>query len=328
MAEGPLLVALRFLQAGPVLILGLFVLVMSLLSDVFFTERNLQNLLVQSAAIAALGVGQLFVILTRGIDLSVGSVLALSTVVGGVVWEAQHGGFLVITTILAVGLTVGLVNGTVLVKGKLPHPFIVTLAMLSIARGLAMVISEGESSGGISPAVITLGSGFVGAIPVPALVIAGFALVAYVTTQRTQWGRWIYAVGGNPEAARRSGIPVNKVLISVYAISGLSAGIAGILTAGRTGSAFPTAGNLAELDAITAVIVGGASFSGGRGNVGNVIVGALTIGVIRNGLGLIGVDPFWQLCVIGTVILAAVQLDVIRGRLESKFRALQSQEST
>ncbi|HEX7290421.1 MAG TPA: ABC transporter permease [Conexibacter sp.] len=325
--ERSLTVALKLLRSGPVLILLLFIAVMALLSDVFLTGRNMQNLLVQSAVVAALGIGQLAVILTRGIDLSVGSLLALSAVVGGVVFTAGEGGALVIATMLGVGLAAGVVNGTTLVKGRLPHPFIVTLAMLSIARGLALVISGGTPTDGISPAVVTLGSGFVGWIPIPAIVVASLAALAYVVLRHTQWGRWIYVVGGNPEAARRSGIPVGRILISVYAISGLTAGIAGVLTAGRTASAFPTAGNLAELDAITAVIVGGASFSGGRGNVLNVLVGALTIGVIRNGMNLIGVDPFWQQCVIGLVILGAVYLDVLRGRLESRFRVMHSQEA-
>lgn len=322
-----LLFALRVLEAGPVLVLAILVITFSFWSEAFFTERNIQNLLVQSSMVTALAIGQLFVMLTRGIDISVGSVLALASVVGGLVWQEGGNGLVVILTILGVGAAVGLFNGVVLVKGKVLNPFIVTLAVYGIARGLALVISDGEPSGGISPAVITLGSGYLGVVPVPALVVAGIGLIAFLVTRSTQWGRWIYAVGGEPEAARRSGIPVNKVLISVYVICGLSAGIAAILTTGRTASAFPTAGNLAELEAITAVIVGGASFSGGRGNVGQALVGGLIVGVIHNGLGLIGVEPFWQQCAIGLMILLAVELNVVRGQLESRFRTLQSREA-
>lgn len=319
--------ALRVLEAGPILVLLVLVIAFAFLSEAFITERNIQSLFIQSSLITALAIGQLFVMLTRGIDVSVGSLLALASVVGGLVWQGGANGFVVILVILAAGAAVGLFNGGVLVWGKVPHPFIVTLAMYGIARGLALVISNGEPSGGISPAIITLGNGFVGPIPVPALLVAGVGLVAFIVTRLTQWGRWIYAVGGEPEAARRSGIPVDKILISVYVISGLSAGVAGILSAGRTAGAFPTAGNLAELECITAVIVGGASFAGGRGNVGNAIVGGLIVGVIHNGLSLVGVEPFWQTCAIGFMILIAVELDVVRGYLESKFRALQAREA-
>ena len=148
------------------------------------------------------------------------------------------------------------------------------------------------------------------------------ALVAWVVSRRMQWGRWIYAIGGNQEGARRAGIPVDRVLISVYVISGLSAGFAAVITCGRTDVGSPTAGRLAELDAIAAVIIGGASFLGGRGNVMNAIVGALVIGVIRNGLNLLGIEPAYQLVFIGLVVIIAVELDVLRGWIERRFRTM------
>jgi ribose transport system permease protein len=314
---------LALVRVGPLLVLAILVIAMTLLEPLFLTERNIQALLVQSAVVALLGIGQLMVILTRGIDISVGSIMGLSSVIGGLSlgWSIA-GGATMLAAIAATGACVGLINGLIFVKGRIPHPFIVTLAMLSLARGLALAISDGKLYTGLPPAVITLGQGFVGPIPVPALVVAGAALAAYFMTRWTQWGQWIYAVGGNPDGARQVGIPVNKVLISVYVMSGLSAGLAAIITAGRTASADPNAGNLAELEAIAAVIIGGASFFGGRGNVGNVLVGALTIGIIHNGLDLMAVSSFIQLIVIGVVILLAVQLDVIRTWLEGKLRLL------
>ena len=228
---------------------------------------------------------------------------------------------------LATGLLIGAVNGVVYVKGRLPHPFIITLAMLSIARGLALWLSGGQPIRGMPPIVDAIGGGTIGWFPVSAILVLGIAVVVYVFTTRVVWGRWIYAVGGNPEAARRTGIPVNGVLISVYVLSGLAAGVAGIITAGRLNAGSPTFGELAELDSIAAVVIGGASFLGGRGNVVNALVGALMIGVIRNGMNLLAVDAFFQLIVIGVVIVLAVEADVLRGYLEDRFRVIEASRS-
>lgn len=320
---------LKAVQLGPVLILLILALVMTTLEPIFLTERNVQNVFVQSSVTATLGLGMLLVIITRGIDLSVGSVLALSTVTGGLVFESQvNSGAPVALTMVLTGAAVGLVNGILFVKGRLPHPFIVTLAMLSAARGLALVLADGVPLPGMPPLITAIGQDFVGVVPVPALLVAILALATWVLTRWMQWGRWIYAIGDNPEAAVRMGIPVDRVLISVYVLSGIGAGFAALIVAGRTNAALPTAGELAELDAIGAVIIGGASFLGGRGNVMNVIVGALTIGVIRNGLNLLNVDPFWQLIAIGTVIVLAVQLDVLRTRFEDRLRLMHAERAT
>lgn len=317
---------LAVVRMGPALVLAVLVLAMALIEPLFLTERNVQALLVQSAVVALLGIGQLMVILTRGIDVSVGAILGFSGVIGGVAMTSSIGsGATVLAAMIAAGAAIGFLNGLIFVKGRIPHPFIVTLATLSVVRGLALTISDGKVYTGLPSVVTTLGQGFVGAIPVPALVVAGVALAAYAVSRWTQWGQWIYAVGGNPDGAKQVGIPVNKVLISVYVISGTCAGIAAIVTAGRTGVADPNAGNLAELDAIAAVIIGGASFFGGRGNVGNVLVGALTIGVIRNGLDLMGVNAYLQLIAIGTVVLLAVQLDVVRSWLEGRLRLIRTE---
>ena len=315
---------LRLLRIGPLLILLGLVLVMSLLSPFFFSSRNLGNVLAATAAIAVLSMGQLLVILTRGIDLSVGSTLALASVVGALVFADVASGPLVIVAMLATGLLVGTVNGVVFVKGRLPHPFVITLAMLSIARGLALWLSGGQPIRGMPDIVNTIGGASIGWFPVSAVLVLAIAFLVFILTTRIVWGRWIYSVGGNPEAARRTGIPVNKVLISVYVLSGLMAGMAGIITAGRLNAGSPTFGELAELDSIAAVVIGGASFLGGRGNVLNALVGALMIGVIRNGMNLLAVDAFFQLIVIGVVIVIAVEADVLRGYLEERFRAVEA----
>ncbi|MFS0894819.1 ABC transporter permease [Microbacterium sp. 179-I 3D3 NHS] len=325
--RGAARLGLSILGLGPVLILLLLAIAMSIATPLFFTERNIQNVLLQSSVIALLGVGQLLVILTRGIDLSVGSIIGLSSVMGGMTatWSFANG-LSVVLAIIVTGVVVGFLNGFLFVKGRIPHPFIVTLAMLSIVRGVALTLSGGSLYTDMPPVVLWAGQGYLGPVPVPALIVAVVAGIMWFLTTRTQWGRWIYLVGGNPEGARQVGVPVNKVLISVYVVSGLCAALAAIVSSGRTGTGDPNAGTGLELDAIAAVIIGGASFFGGRGSVGNVIVGALTIGVIRNGLDLIGVNSFLQLIIIGVVLLLAVLLDVFRTRLEGKLRLARSEK--
>ena len=298
----------------------ILIVVVSLTTPVFFTSRNIGNVFSQTAVIAVLALGQLLVIISRGIDLSVGSTVALSGVVGAIVFMHVHSSVLVILAVLGTGLAVGLANGLVFVLGRVPHPFIVTLASLSIVRGLALWASNGTLISGMPHPVETLGGGSIGWLPYSFFVVLGLAIVAVIGTTYLVWGRWLYAVGGNPDAARRTGIPVGHVLVSVYALSGLAAGVGGLITAGLIDSGSPTAGDLAELDSIAAVIIGGAAFAGGRGNVGNALVGAFTIGVIRNALNLHNVNAFYQLMAIGVVVLLAVEGDVIRGYVEKRVR--------
>jgi ribose transport system permease protein len=312
------------MRVGPALMLVVLVIVLKFLSVKFLTSQNIGNVLSQTAIIALLAVGMLLVILTRGIDLSVGSTIALASVVGAMAFHHVHSGFLIILIMLGVGLAVGLANGLVYVYGKIPHPFIVTLAALSIVRGLALWLTKGQPQEGMPAIVQDIGGGRIGWLPKSAFVVAGVALLAAFVCTRVVWGRWVYAVGGNPEAARRTGIPVRGVLVSVYAISGLCAGVAALVSAGRLNAGTPTSGDLAELDAIAAVVIGGASFLGGRGNVGNAIIGALMIGVIRNGMNLLNINAYLQPIVIGVVILLAVELDVVRGQIENKFRTLEA----
>jgi ribose transport system permease protein len=304
--------------------LVILVLILSLCTEYFFTARNFGNVLAQTATIAVLAMGQHLVILTRGIDLSVGSVLALSSVVGALAYSHLKSGALIILAMMGTGVAVGFVNGFVYVWGCLPHPFIITLATLSIARGLALELAKGAAIPGMPGIILFLGGGSIGWVPASALVVCAVGLVLAGMARWLVWGRWIYSVGGNPEAAQRTGISTKSVLLSVYIISGAAAGIGAVLTSGRTAAGSPLFGNLAELDSIAAVIVGGASFLGGRGHIGHALVGALMIGIIRNALNLLNVDTFFQLIAIGVIIVLAVETDVVRGRLEERFRVLQS----
>jgi len=319
----PLNTILAAVRAGPLFILVALIIAMAILSPYFLTERNLQNLGAQTSIIAALAIGQLLVIIVRGIDISVGSTIALTGVIGVQIGMTDWGssGFVVIVAMLLVGLAVGTVNATLIVKGRLLQPLIVTVATLGIVRGLALVISDGTTQSGLPSAVVWVGNAFVGPIPASVVVVGLAALAMFVFLTRTQWGRWFYAVGGNPEGASRLGVSSNRVVMSAYMICGVTAALAGLIVAGRTDAGSPSAGSLMELDSIVAVVIGGASLAGGRGTVGNVIAGALILGVIRNGLDLQGVDPFWQNVAIGTIVLLALELDVLRRVLEERVRA-------
>ncbi len=308
------------LRAGPALILLVLIVVVAMTTPVFLTSRNIGNVFSQTSVIAVLALGQLLVIVTRGIDLSVGATVALSGVVGALVFGQTDSSLVVILAILGTGVAVGAVNGLVFVYGRVPHPFIVTLATLSIVKGIALWASDGTLIFGMPTSVQTIGGGTLGWLPYSIVVVAALALVCLLLTTRLVWGRWLYAVGGNPDAARRSSIPVKRVLVMVYVLSGLAAGVGGLITAGLINGGSPTTGELAELDSIAAVIIGGAAFAGGRGNVGNALVGAFTIGVIRNALNLHNVDAFYQLIVIGIVVLLAVEADVLRGAIERRVR--------
>jgi ribose transport system permease protein len=316
------------LRLGPALILFLLIVAVAVTTPVFLTSRNIGNVFSQTSVIAVLALGQLLVIVSRGIDLSVGSTVALSGVVGAIVWGDTQSSVLTIAAIIGTGVAVGAANGLIFVYGRVPHPFIVTLATLSVVRGLALWAAHGTLISGMPPIVQTIGGGSIDWLPYSIFVVIGLALLCLLLTTRLVWGRWLYAVGGSPEAARRASIPTRRVLVTVYVLSGFAAGVAGLLVAGLLDAGSPTAGDLAELDSIAAVIIGGAAFAGGRGNVGNALVGAFTIGVIRNALNLHNVDAFYQLMAIGVVLLAAVEADVLRGYIEGRVRVMQSARHT
>ncbi|MBX3580345.1 MAG: ABC transporter permease [Rhizobiaceae bacterium] len=310
------------LNFGPLLILAVLVAVFALLTPNFLKPGNLSNILAQTAVIAIVAMGQQLVILTRGIDLSVGANLALATVVGGLVFRATDGsGFMVILAMLLAGTVVGLINGLVFVFGRLPHPFIITLATLSICRGLALQFSINNTTmRGMPDVVLVLGQTSAFGVPNSFYVVLGMALIVLVMTKYMVWGRWTYAVGGNPKAAVEMGVSVKWVLVSTYAFAGLCAGIGAVVLSGRTGASSPLYGTLLELDTIAAVIIGGASFLGGRGHIGHALIGALMIGVIRNALNLLNVGVFYQMIAIGVIIVVAVEADVLRSYLEGRAR--------
>ncbi|MFF2201951.1 substrate-binding domain-containing protein [Streptomyces sp. NPDC058145] len=310
-AGGATAVRRLLLENGALTALIVLVIAMSALSGDFLTTDNLLNVGVQAAVTAVLAFGVTFVIVSAGIDLSVGSVAALSATV--LAWTAtSHGVPVVVAGLLAVvtGIAAGLVNGFLIAYGKLP-PFIATLAMLSVARGLSLVISGGSPipfPGSVSHLGDTLG----GWLPVPVLVMIVMGLIAALVLGRTYIGRSMYAIGGNEEAARLSGLRVKKQKLAIYALSGVFAAVAGVVLASRLSSAQPQAADGYELDAIAAVVIGGASLAGGTGKASGTLIGALILAVLRNGLNLLNVSAFWQQVVIGVVIALAVLFDTLR----------------
>ncbi|MBB5775578.1 ABC transporter permease [Nonomuraea jabiensis] len=302
-----------FAENGALAALVVLVVALSLLSPDFLSVTNLLNVGVQAAVTAILAFGQTFVIVTGGIDLSVGSVAALSAIV--LAWTATVAGLPwppATLLSLLVGVACGLVNAVLIAYGRLP-PFIATLAMLGIARGLALVISQGSPIP-MPEAVSHLGDTAGGVLPVPVIVMVVMGVIAAVMLNRTYAGRAMYAIGGNEEAARLSGIKVGRQKLITYALSGGFAAVAGIVLASRLASAQPQAAAGYELDAIAAVVIGGASLSGGKGRALGTFVGALILAVLRNGLNLLSVSAFWQQVVIGVVIALAVLVDTLRRR--------------
>lgn len=298
---------------GAFVALVLLGVIMTALSPVFLTTQNLLNVGVQAAVVAILAFGQTFVIITAGIDLSVGSVAALSGIVVG-----YTSGSMGLNPLLAIllgllsGVATGLVSAVMIAYGRLPA-FIATMAMLSIARGFALVISGGRPVPQPHQ-VAWFGKTIGGWLPVPLLVMVVLGLVASFILNRTYAGRVMYAIGGNEEAARLSGINVRRQQLVTYALSGIFAAVAGLVLAGRLVSGQPQAASGYELDSIAAVVIGGASLAGGSGRIFGTFVGALVLAVIRNGLNLLNVSSFWQQIVIGVVIALAVLTDTLRRR--------------
>ncbi|HEX7317226.1 MAG TPA: ribose ABC transporter permease [Pyrinomonadaceae bacterium] len=289
-------------------LLGL-VLVLWALTPHFLTVSNLLNVAEQAAIIAIVAVGMTFVIITGGIDLSVGSVLAFA---GVVMAEALHKDVplpVALAVALGTGLFCGLVNGALITLGRLP-PFIATLGMMSVARGTALMFTEGRPVSGFSGGFRSLATGEVFGIPVSVIIMVGVYVVAHLVLTRTKLGRYTYAIGGNEEAALLSGVNVRVYKAAVYGISGMLSGLAAVILTARLNSAQPIAGMMYELDAIAATVIGGTSLLGGEGTVVGTLIGALIMAVLRNGLNILGVSSFVQQVVIGSVIIAAVLIDM------------------
>jgi ribose transport system permease protein len=296
-------------------VIGLFVLclVLWILTPYFLTVSNLLNVAEQTSINALVAVGMTFVILSGGIDLSVGSIVALSGVVLG---TALKGGQPIATALilaLAVGLICGLINGSLISWGGLP-PFIVTLGTMSIARGAALLYTEGRPVSGFDEPFRVLATGRVGFLPAPVIVMAVVYAIAHFVLTRTTFGRYVYAIGGNEEATRLSGVSIRFHKTMIYGVSGLMSATAAVILTARLNSAQPIAGMMYELDAIAATVIGGTSLMGGDGSLGGTLVGALIMGVLRNGLNLLGVSSFLQQIVIGAVIVVAVLLDTVLKR--------------
>ncbi len=293
---------------GMVVAFLLLMAVLSFLSSSFLTVSNLLNIARQVSINAIIAAGLTFVILTGGIDLSVGSVLAISGAIIAGLLSAGRPLPVGIVGGLAVGAVVGLVNGVIIAKGRV-QPFIATLAMLTIARGATLVYTDGRPITGLPDAFVWLGAGEVGRVPVPVLIMAVVFLASYVILTQTVLGRYVYAIGGNEEATRLSGVNVPFTKALVYVISGLLAATSAVILTARLNSAQPTAGIGFELDAIAAVVLGGTTLAGGEGGIGGTLLGAFIIGVLNNGLNLLNVSSFYQQVVKGVVILLAVLLD-------------------
>jgi ribose transport system permease protein len=299
---------------------------LSFLTDKFFTTANGVNVLRQVAVNVCIATGMTLIVLTGGIDLSVGSVLALcGAITAGLLkngWQFSSSdlyiGFTILGAMLAaciIGALIGLFNGFTITTFKVP-PFVATLAMLTIARGFTMLYTSGHPISNLGEDFAVIGTGSWIGIPVPVWIAAVVVLLAVFITQKTKLGRYIYAIGGNETAAKLSGIRINKVKLIVYGIGGALAALGGVIVTSRLDSAQPNAGLSYELDAIAAVVIGGTSLNGGKGSVWGTVVGAIIIGVLNNGLVLLNVSPFWQQVVKGGVILLAVIIDKVGERKE------------
>jgi ribose transport system permease protein len=297
------------------LILIVMWFLLSLLSPYFFTVGNLSEITLQTAVIGIIAAGQTLVILSGGIDLSVGSVFACSGVAGGLVFQVTGNLWLTSVATLLTGAALGSLNGLFITRLRVP-PFIATLGMLGMARGLALILSRGIPIFGLSKEYLWIGQGkLFDLFPVPTLILLAVYGLVFFIARYTRFGRFIYAAGSNAEAAKLSGINLGRVILVTYALSGLFCGVGAMIEAARLGTVQPAGGNGYELLAIGAVVIGGTSLFGGEGNVIATLIGALLETTIRNGLNLLGVNAFWQYVVNGAVIIAAVAVDQWRRRI-------------
>ncbi|MFN8663920.1 MAG: ABC transporter permease [Thermomicrobiales bacterium] len=306
---------------APLIFLAILVVILSVLRPNFLSAFNLFNVMRQISFIGILAVGMTFVILTAGIDLSVGSLLAFSGIVCASVAKGSRslleggvtdpGGVRVLIAALAailVGVIIGLLQGSLIARAGIPA-FIVTLGGLGAWRGATLLWSDGQPISSFSDQFKFWGQGFVGPLPVPVIFFLAMVIIGQIILKYTQYGRWIYALGGNPEASRLSGLNVKMLTTSVYVISGFCAGLAGFLLTSRLNSAEQVAGQGYELQAIAAVVIGGTSLFGGQGSMVGTLIGAMLIGVLNNGLVILNVSPYYQQIVIGAIIVLSVYID-------------------
>lgn len=306
-------------ETGIALVVVVMVVFLSLATDTFFTASNLAVVSRVIALNAIIAIGMTLVILIGGIDLSVGSVVALTSVMIGLTMvRVNMPIWLSILIGILTGMLIGFVNGMLIVKTKVP-PFIITLGMMGLARGAALVITKGTSISGFPPEYLPIGQGFVfNYIPIPVVIAAVIAIIAHIILSRTAFGRRIYLLGSNEEATLLSGINVNRMKVVVFTICSSLAAVEAIVETSRMSTGQPASGSGYELTAIGAVIIGGASMAGGEGTILGTILGAILLGLITNGLILLGISAYWQQVFSGTIIILAVALDTWRRNRESK----------
>ncbi len=298
-----------FRKLASVLSLLLIVMILTILSPHFMTAENFLSIGLQMSVIAIMAIGQVWIIIAGGIDLSVGSIMALAGVVTTMLIADGTNMVLAAMAGIVVGSGCGLLNGFLTAVGKLP-PFISTLGMMGIARGVTLIITKGVPIFGLPADFAVLGNGrLFGVLPIPVLITICLGIIAHLALNVTPFGRYTFAIGSNFEAARLSGIRTTRLIVAIYLLGGFLCSIAGIILASRLSTGQPTAGTGNELDVIAACVIGGASLSGGVGTVWGAILGALLIGVLRNGCNLLDISAFWQQVAIGTIIIVAVFID-------------------
>jgi ribose transport system permease protein len=301
-------------DAGTLIGLIIIVVTFSFLSPVFFTVPNLLNILQQSSINALIALGMTLVIISGGIDLSVGPTAALSAVLGATLMVSGVPVPIAIMATLGIGALCGVFSGTLIAYAGL-QPFIVTLGGLSLFRAIALIYTGGNPVFGIPMEFRSIINSTVFGVPTPIVIVAVIALLLWVVMNKTPLGEYILAVGGNEEAARVAGVPVKRTKVTVYIISGTLASLASLILIGRLGAAEPTIGNLWELDAIAAAAIGGASLMGGKGSIIGTLIGAIILGALRNGLTLLNIQAFYQLLATGLIIIIAMLIDrATRGR--------------
>jgi ribose/xylose/arabinose/galactoside ABC-type transport system permease subunit len=297
-----------------VILIGMW-LVLSRLSPYFLTVGNISEITLQTAVIGIIAAGETLIIISGGIDLSVGSLFACSGVVGGLVFQGTSNLVFALSATIIFGGALGLVNGFVITGLRVP-PFIATLGMLGMARGFALIFSRGIPIFGLDARYLWIGQGkIVNVIPIPTIILLGVYGVVFMIARYTRFGRFVYAIGSNAEAAGLSGINIKLVILGIYAGCGLLCGLASIIEAARLATIQPAGGAGYELLAIGAVVIGGASLFGGEGNVIATLIGAIIETTIRNGLNIVGVNAFWQYVVNGAVIIAAVAVDQLKRQI-------------
>ncbi|WP_199043283.1 ABC transporter permease [Glycomyces salinus] len=320
-----------FLEGRALIAFVLIIVIFASLSDHYLTTTNLISMTRHVAFNAVLALGMLLVILHGGIDLSVGSTVGLSGVVAGSLLQgldlslldivAYPAVWVVVVVSVAVGALAGYVNGVMVTRFRVA-PFVATLGMMYMARGAALLIADGRTFPQLqgepelgNTGFSVIGNGRLLGIPMGVWIMIGVAVVVAILLTRTPFGRWLYSIGGNQRAAELSGVPVNRVVRSVYVISGMCAALVGLILASELTAATPQTGQMYELNAIAAVVIGGAALSGGRGTVRGTLIGAFVIGFLTDGLVIVGVSEFWQMVITGAVIVAAVALDQFQQRL-------------